>query len=122
MESAILSVVGVLMTQFDDLPAMMTTAEVAVRLRRSDSTIRRMCARGELSCVKVGRNWLVPVDEVRRLLQPVKLAGGRELPRERLQEVTHDEDEDEDEHTRRAVSRSGSGLRGDSPAHVRIIG
>lgn len=106
------------MTDFSDLPDMMTTAEVAKRLRRSDSTIRRMCARGELACVKVGRNWLVSVDEVKRLLQPVRLAGGRELPRERLPK---DEDEDQD-HTRRAAGRSGSGLRGDEPLQVRIIG
>lgn len=120
MIPAILALVGVLMTDFSDLPAMMTTAEAAVKLRRSDSTIRRMCARGELSCVKLGRNWLVPVDEVKRVLQPVRLAGGRELSRERLAEATHD-DEDQDQ-TRRAAGRSGSGLRGDAPMQVRIIG
>jgi excisionase family DNA binding protein len=107
----------------DELPDMMTTAEVAKRLRRSDSTIRRMCARGELSCVKLGRNWLVPVDEVRRLLQPVKLAGGRELPRERLAEVVRSADDEDQDHARRAAARAGSVmLRGDAPVQVRIIG
>ena len=109
------------MTDFSSLPDMMTVSEAAVKLRRSDSTIRRMCARGELSCVKLGRNWLVPVDEVKRVLQPVRLAGGRELSRERLAEATHD---DEDSQPRRAAGRSGSGsgLRGDEALKVRIIG
>lgn len=110
------------MTDFSSLPDMMTTAEAAVKLRRSDSTIRRMCARGELSCVKLGRNWLVPVDEVKRVLQPVRLAGGRELPRERIAEATHDDQDQDQEHARRAAGRSGSGLRGDDALKVRIIG
>lgn len=69
------------MSLIDDLPEMLTTAEVARVLRKSEASIRRMCARGELAAVKVGRSWLVHKEAIRALLAPIALAGGRMLPR-----------------------------------------
>lgn len=112
------------------LPEMLTTAEVGKRIRKSESTVRRMCARGELAAAKIGNTWLVPVDEVKRILtpvkaaekpkpSPVKLAGNREIAGERLP------DPDSDEHPRQAASRpAGETSRGDGPRVLvpRIIG
>jgi len=103
-----------------ELPEVLTIEETAAALRVHPTSVRRMCRSGELQCVKVLGRWRVPKTEVLRMLQPVHLAGGRELPREVIREAVN---ADDDEHPRRAVARPGSGVRGDAPTlQPRIIG
>jgi len=107
----------------------MTVEECAAVARMTVAGFRRLCNDGKLRCSKVGRRWLIRTADFQAWLEgqavkpadgPVRLAGGRELPRERLAEATH---ADEDEHTRRAAARPGSGLRGDVPlVQPRVIG
>jgi len=106
----------------EELPSMLTIEEVAHVLRMHPASVRRLCRSGELACVKILHRWLVPAAEVKRLLQPVRLAGGRELPREAIRQAA--EAADDDEHTRRAAARPGvAAVRGDaSLVRPRIIG
>jgi excisionase family DNA binding protein len=93
----------------DDLPDLVEVPEVAKRLHKSESTIRRMCARGDLAAVKIGRSWLIPVAEVRRLLAPVMLAGGRKMDAEAVREAA---EQNEQPAPKREAPRA-EGLRGD---------
>lgn len=47
-------------------PAVLTTAEAAEALGVTDARIRQLCAAGSLACQKIGRDWLIPADEVER--------------------------------------------------------
>lgn len=66
----------------DEWPALLTVAEVAQILRVAPVTVRRMILSGELPGVKIGNQWRVRADDLRRLMQPkpVELAGGRIHP------------------------------------------
>lgn len=46
-----------------------TTKELADAVRLSDAHIRRLLIAGEIAGQKVGRDWLVSVDEARRFIQ-----------------------------------------------------
>ena len=52
------------------LPAFLTVAEAAAYLRVHPETIRRLVRRGELTAIKVGSVWRVPVDALERPTQP----------------------------------------------------
>ena len=45
---------------FDEKPDLLTPAHLAVILDQSETTVRRMCASGELPAVRIGRRWYVP--------------------------------------------------------------
>lgn len=108
-----------------DLQAMMTPEEVAALLRSSPETIRRMCRVGLIDGVKFGKKWLIPPDEVERLLRegapaskPVELAGGRIHPGSVIEgsHTVGDPDPDPD----RSVKATGGRRFGLS--EVRLIG
>jgi excisionase family DNA binding protein len=44
----------------------MTVAEVAVALRLAQATVRRQIANGRIRAEKVGRDWNIPEEEIRR--------------------------------------------------------
>jgi excisionase family DNA binding protein len=46
----------------------MTTGEVARLFKTHPATIRRLCVRGEIRGIRLGGEWRIPADEVRRLL------------------------------------------------------
>lgn len=46
------------------------TDEVGATLRRSAAEVSRMCKRGQLRAVQVGRTWLIPVSALEELLTP----------------------------------------------------
>ena len=48
----------------DHLPELLTVAEAAVVLRMSAPTVRRALARGELSGLRIGRQWRVDRDSL----------------------------------------------------------
>ena len=108
----------------------MTVEECAAVARMTVAGFRRLCNDGKLRCSKVGRRWLIRTADFQAWLEgqavkpadgPVRLAGGRELPREAIRQAA--EAADDAEHTRRAAARPGSGLRGDEPlVRPRIIG
>ena len=52
------------------MPEMMTVKEVAEALRLSDQTIWRYVKEGKLSGRKVGRRYLIPVEDVEALREP----------------------------------------------------
>jgi excisionase family DNA binding protein len=53
-----------------NMEEMLTTAEAAQVLRmRSDSVIRKI-KRGEISAVKVGKQWLIRKSQLEALVQP----------------------------------------------------
>lgn len=51
-----------------DLASPMTPKQIAPLLGRSTRTIQRLCARGRVRTVPVGRPYLIPSAEVDRLL------------------------------------------------------
>ena len=50
----------------DHLPELLTVAEAAVVLRMSAPTVRRALARGELTGLRVGRQWRIERDALTR--------------------------------------------------------
>jgi len=46
------------------------TTEVAPKLRRTAAEISRMCKRGQIRAVQVGRTWLIPESALEELLTP----------------------------------------------------
>jgi excisionase family DNA binding protein len=56
------------MTDVDNLPDWMVTAEVATLFRVNVGTVKRMIARGELAAVKIGRTWRIPREAVAAML------------------------------------------------------
>ena len=46
------------------------TDEVGTKLRRTAAEVSRMCKRGELRAVQVGRTWLIPESALEELLTP----------------------------------------------------
>lgn len=50
------------------IPELMTTGEVALKLHQAESTIRGWCSSGKLPATKIGRNWLITVDDVVALI------------------------------------------------------
>lgn len=52
------------------MPEMMTVKEVAAALRLSDQTVWRYVKDGRLSGRKVGRQYLIPVEDVEALREP----------------------------------------------------
>lgn len=50
----------------DHLPELLTVAEAAVVLRMSAPTVRRALARGELTGLRIGRQWRVERDSLTR--------------------------------------------------------
>jgi excisionase family DNA binding protein len=46
-------------TRFDELPEMLTIAEVAEYLKLHELTVRRLAREGELPAFKVGRQWRI---------------------------------------------------------------
>jgi len=71
-------------TNENEWPELMTPDEVARVLRKSPAAVRYMLRNKMLAGVRIGRNWMIRKDEVRRVLaegtQPVALAGGRVHP------------------------------------------
>ena len=51
----------------DELRAL-TPREVGRQLHVCERTVRNMCERGAINGVQVGRQWRIPVAELRRLL------------------------------------------------------
>lgn len=49
---------------------LLTTDEVAGRLRMKPATVRRMAERGEIRHTRIGRKYLISPDELSRLLDP----------------------------------------------------
>jgi excisionase family DNA binding protein len=49
-------------------PEFLTTADVARRLQLSEETIRRWAAEGQISAIRVGRQWRIYPHVVERLL------------------------------------------------------
>lgn len=49
-------------------PATVTPAQLAPELNLKARTIRDMCARGEITAVRVGQLWRIPAAERDRLL------------------------------------------------------
>ena len=45
---------------FDGMPDLLTPAHLAVIRAQCESTVRRMCASGELPAVRIGHRWYVP--------------------------------------------------------------
>lgn len=56
--------------QFDDVQ-FLTIAEVALVLRLSKMTVYRMAHSGELDSRRVGRSFRIPVQAVRKFLEPL---------------------------------------------------
>ena len=52
------------------MPVMMTVKEVATALRLSDQTVWSYVKKGKLSGRKVGRQYLIPAEEVEALREP----------------------------------------------------
>ena len=52
------------------MPDMMTVKEVATALRLSDQTVWSYVKKGKLSGRKVGRQYLIPAEEVEALREP----------------------------------------------------
>jgi len=76
-------------------PALMTVDEAARVLRLKPAGLRRMLRMGRVKGTYIGRKWVIPADEVRRVIaegtRPVELAGGRLHPGR----VVADRDEDD---------------------------
>ena len=45
-----------------------STTELAEAVKLSDAHIRRLLIAGTIAGVKVGRDWIIPVDEARRFI------------------------------------------------------
>jgi len=58
------------MSDTPDIPALLTTKEVATWLKVDVRTVRMMVRRGELSAAKVGRAWRFQRADLQRLLAP----------------------------------------------------
>lgn len=60
------------------MPQLMTVKEVAAALRLSDQTVWSYVKKGKLSGRKVGRQYLIPSEEVEALREPERppLIGG----------------------------------------------
>lgn len=63
--------------------SLLTTREVAWRLRVSTSTVRRMAREGRLPALRVGRLWRFPLQELTVKLRQRKLEGTRTKRRRR---------------------------------------
>ena len=61
----------------------MTTHEVALRLKVSDSTVRRMARQGRLPAMRVGKLWRFPLQELSVKLRQRKLGAARAKRRRR---------------------------------------
>lgn len=65
-------------------PALMTVDEAARVLRLKPAGLRRMLRMGRVKGTYIGRRWVIPADEVRRVIaegtRPIELAGGRVHP------------------------------------------
>jgi excisionase family DNA binding protein len=48
------------MAALDGCPEMLTVVDLAKLLRMPQSTVRALCARGELPAQHIGRRWFVP--------------------------------------------------------------
>jgi excisionase family DNA binding protein len=57
------------MTEWADLPEMLTIDEVADYMRYSRKTIRRMIDDGRLAGVMLGRSWRIPKQALAALLE-----------------------------------------------------
>jgi excisionase family DNA binding protein len=57
------------MTDWADLPEILTIDEVAAYLRYSRKTIRRMIDDGRLAGVMLGRSWRIPKQALAALLE-----------------------------------------------------
>ena len=72
------------MTNENEWPELMTPDEVARVLRKSPAAVRYLLRHKIIAGVRIGRNWMIRKDEVRRVLdegtQPIELAGGRVHP------------------------------------------
>ena len=104
----------------DGLPEVLTAAEAAKVLRMSARGLTHLLRSGRMRAVKVGRRWLIPKDEVIRVLTEgtvgyfvhappadgVPLAGGRVRPGR-----VNDDDQEEDR-PKVSPDQLGLGLRG----------
>ena len=73
------------MVPMDDIPVVLEVPEAAAALHLSASGLRKLITEGRVHASKVGRHWLVPESEVKRILlegtpKPIVLAGGRVFP------------------------------------------
>ncbi len=62
---------------------LMTTREVAQRLKVSDSTVRRMARQGRLPAMRVGKLWRFPLQELSVKLRQRTLGKGQGKRRRR---------------------------------------
>lgn len=63
---------------------LLTTADVAHRLRVNSETVRRLIRTGRLGAIRVGRNFRIPQDEYERYATPERFG---ETPRNQRQRV-----------------------------------
>lgn len=54
-------------TEWDEAPAILTTAQAAALLQTTDRTIKQMIYDKRLPAAKVGRAWRIEKSEVRKL-------------------------------------------------------
>ena len=47
-------------TSFEELPALLTPADISCITGKSAQTVRRLMREGKLPCVKLGRTWYTP--------------------------------------------------------------
>ena len=58
------------------------TDEVAAKIRRSAADVSRMCKRGQLRAVQIGRTWLIPESALEELLTPKPVAAAPAVVKE----------------------------------------
>jgi excisionase family DNA binding protein len=62
-------------------PRLLTTQEAAEFLRVSRATILRWCKAGQLPAVRIGRQWRIDMDQLKRVLAGEVPLGARPEPR-----------------------------------------
>jgi len=62
------------------LPKLLTSREAADYLRVSRATILRWCKAGQLPAVRIGRQWRIDVDQLKRVLAGEVPLGARPEP------------------------------------------
>lgn len=48
---------------------LIQTSDVAVALDRTERTVARWCREGRIPCLKLGRKWVIPEDELNRFIE-----------------------------------------------------
>lgn len=56
-------------TDWDNVPLLMAPEHAAVLLMLTDDHVRRMCRTGKLPAVKIGAEWRISREAVRRMIE-----------------------------------------------------